>query len=89
MKEPRLKVSRVSKPVRGRYHSRQEVSSIRLSGQWLEEAGFSIGHQFEVEESPGRLVLVADWRKKMDEEKRAIESGERDVELGIAVLGEA
>ena len=32
---------------------------IRLSGQWLRQAGFELGQEFEIEVAPGRLTLEA------------------------------
>ena len=32
---------------------------LRLSGDWLREAGFEIGQHFEVEVGKGRLTIVA------------------------------
>ena len=87
MSERRLKVTQVNKK-RGKF-LHDELASIHLTGKWLEKAGFGIGHHIVVEESPGRLVITAEWRRKMDEEMRTSKSDERDVELGIAVSSEA
>jgi len=87
MSERRLKVTQVNKK-RGKF-LHDEVASIRLTGKWLEKTGFGIGHHIVVEESPGQLVITAEWRRKMDEEMRTSKSDERDVELGIAVSSEA
>jgi hypothetical protein len=32
---------------------------IRLSGQWLRQAGFDLGQEFEIDVAPGRLTLHA------------------------------
>ena len=60
MSERRLRVSKITQRS-GDWRRDKEVASIRLSGQWLDKAGFGIGQQFIVRESPGRLELIADW----------------------------
>ncbi len=57
MKERKMTVSKVSQSGRGSGH----VAAICLSGQWLEQLGFDIGHRFVIRESLGRIELVADW----------------------------
>lgn len=53
MKERTLIVSRL-------YQGQKKVSSIRLSGLWLERLGFAVGGRFRVQEEPGRVVLIAE-----------------------------
>ena len=55
MKERKMKVS-------GLYRSdreRRPVSSIRLTGKWLEELGFVAGEEYVVRKSPGRIELLS------------------------------
>ena len=43
----------------GRMRTTGRVSDLRLSGQWLQEAGFGIGQPYEVEVDNGRLTIEA------------------------------
>lgn len=43
----------------GRYRNRRKVPDLRLMGQWLEQAGFDLGRQCEVEVEPGTLTIRA------------------------------
>lgn len=44
--------------LRKRYNTRDIwVPQLRLSGKWLEEAGFKIGDQIRIEVSEGQLIL--------------------------------
>jgi toxic protein SymE len=61
MSERRLKVSSVTQPKTGQRD--RTVASIRLSGKWLEEAGFQTGDRFVVEATPGCVVLRAESSK--------------------------
>ena len=55
MKERKMRVS-------GLYRGGREnvpVASIRLTGRWLEDLGFTVGDQYLVKKSPGRIELVS------------------------------
>lgn len=43
----------------GRWRGERRVADLRLSGLWLEAAGFLVGQEYEVEVDGGRLVIVA------------------------------
>lgn len=43
----------------GRLQGNREVPDLRMTGRWLEEAGFPMGQQYEVEISAGKLTLQA------------------------------
>lgn len=60
MSERKMKVSKITQRG-GSMGQDKEVASIRMSGQWLDKAGFGVGQRFIVRESFGRLELVADW----------------------------
>jgi hypothetical protein len=53
-----LTVSQIFRPS-GTMGEGRSVASIRMSGSWLEELGFTSGSKFEVREQPGRIELVA------------------------------
>jgi hypothetical protein len=52
-----LKVSCVYEP-RGAMATCEKIATIRLTGEWLENLGFTIGSSFRVNRKPGRLELV-------------------------------
>jgi hypothetical protein len=43
----------------GRYRGSRKVPDLRLMGQWLEQAGFDLGRQCEVQVQPGTLTIRA------------------------------
>lgn len=43
----------------GRQQGGREAPDLRMTGHWLEEAGFGPGRQYEVEVEPGKLTLRA------------------------------
>ena len=43
----------------GRYRGSRKVPDLRLMGQWLEQAGFDLGRQCEVEVTTGTLTIRA------------------------------
>lgn len=66
MSERKLKVSRMKQSQSKGWQ--KDVSSIRLSGRWLEKLGFAIGASVYIRKAPGKVELLADWKWKMDEE---------------------
>ena len=44
----------------GRYRDERRVPDLRLSGQWLERAGFDRGRKFHVQVHSGRITLRAE-----------------------------
>ena len=44
----------------GRYRKERRVPDLRLSGQWLERAGFDRGRKFHVQVHDGRITLRAE-----------------------------
>jgi hypothetical protein len=43
----------------GRWRDGRKIPDLRLTGQWLEGAGFALGQEYEVEMEAGRLTLRA------------------------------
>ena len=43
-----------------RYRKERQVPDLRLSGQWLEQAGFDRGRKFQIQVHTGRLTLRAE-----------------------------
>ncbi len=43
-----------------RYRNENQVPDLRLSGQWLERAGFDRGRKFQIQVHAGRLTLRAE-----------------------------
>jgi Toxin SymE, type I toxin-antitoxin system len=43
----------------GRWQGRAVVPDLRLSGHWLQRAGFDLGQQYEIEVRAGRLTIRA------------------------------
>jgi len=43
----------------GRWQGGRRVSDLRLSGRWLEEAGFGVGGEYEVEVAAGEIKVQA------------------------------
>jgi hypothetical protein len=43
----------------GRWRHTRRMPDLRLSGKWLEHAGFHLGQEYEVEVQPGRLTIQA------------------------------
>jgi len=43
----------------GRWRGEKRVADLRMSGLWLEAAGFMVGQEYEVEVDDGKLVIVA------------------------------
>jgi hypothetical protein len=43
----------------GRWRGGRRVPDLRLTGQWLEEAGFGLGQEYEVAVRAGRLTIQA------------------------------
>lgn len=43
----------------GRWRKHRRVPDLRLSGDWLRQAGFELGQEFEVEVVAGRLTIQA------------------------------
>lgn len=41
----------------GRWRENKQVPEVRLSGSWLQAAGFELGQMFEVEVEKGALVI--------------------------------
>ena len=37
----------------------REVPELRLAGRWLEDAGFDLGQEYEIEVGVGRLTIQA------------------------------
>jgi len=42
-----------------RWRGEKQVPELRVSGLWLEDAGFGLGQEFEVSVCKGRLLIVA------------------------------
>ena len=57
-KEARARGVRVG-TVCGRWRDGRRVSDLRLTGRWLEEAGFRLGQEYDVEVGVGRLTIQA------------------------------
>jgi hypothetical protein len=83
--ERKLRVSSVNQSSGGVLP--QQVPSIRLSGKWVEQSGFGIGHRFIVRVSPGKLELVAEWRDQLDRPMRR--TADERMEGDIAVSDES
>jgi hypothetical protein len=43
----------------GRWRHTRRMPDLRLSGKWLEEAGFPLGQEYELEVQPGKLTIQA------------------------------
>lgn len=55
----RFRVVALRRPARG-LGAVETVPSLRLSGWWLEEVGFTVGARVTVEAEQGRLVLMSE-----------------------------
>jgi hypothetical protein len=42
-----------------RWNGKKQLPHLRLSGQWLHDAGFAVGRELEIEVAEGRLVIDA------------------------------